>query len=122
MAAPTPVAISNPTNYTLHFGFNKARVNLANGGVVDSVLADWKEKGATFRVVGHADMVGSKKYNLRLSQKRAEAVKQLLIEKGVPATRIIAIGMGQKELAVPTKPGQRLSDNRRVTLTVVPTK
>lgn len=121
-AAPIPVAIQNPTNYTLHFGFNKARVNSANGGVLDSVLADWKEKGATFRIVGHADMVGSDKYNMRLSRKRAEAVKQLLIEKGVPATHVIAVGVGQKELAVPTKRGQRLRENRRVTLTVLTEK
>lgn len=120
--APIPVAIQKPTNYTLHFGFNKSRVNLATGRVLASILADWKEKGAAFRIIGHADMVGSGKYNLRLSQNRANAVKQALVKKGIPASRITAFGVGQKALAVPTKRGQRLRANRRVELMVVTKK
>ena len=120
----TPAAVTKdkPTRYTVHFGFNKSRVSLANTGVLDSVLADWKEKGATFRVVGHADMVGSARYNMRLSRKRADAVKKILIQKGVPASRIVAVGVGQQDLAVKTKRGKRLRENRRVTLMVIPPK
>ena len=121
-AAPVPVALPKPTNYTLYFGFDKSRVNLANSGVLDSILADWKEKGATFRVVGHADMVGSAKYNMRLSQERANAVMQMLIKKGVPESNVVAVGVGQKDLAVQTGAGKRLRENRRVTLTVLTNK
>ena len=120
--APLPVAIQKPTDYTLYFGFDKARVNLANRAVLDAILADWKGKETRYRLVGHADMVGATKYNMLLSQKRADAVKQTLIEKGIPAQSIVAVGVGQKELAVPTRRGQRLRQNRRVTLTVHPEK
>lgn len=108
-----------PTEYTLEFGFNKSRVNFAMGRTLDKILTDWKGKAAAFRLVGHADMVGSKKYNRILSQKRAYAVRDALVRRGLPASRISALGVGQKALAVKTKPGQRLRENRRVRLIVV---
>ncbi len=115
--APKPVI--KPTEYTLEFGFNKSRVNLVLGRKLDQILADWKGTGAAVRLIGHADMVGSEKYNRILSQKRADAVKDALIKKGLPASRISAIGIGQKDLAVKTKRGQRLRANRRVQLIIV---
>lgn len=121
-ADPPPVVVPKPTAYEIQFGFDKSRVNLATDRVLDSILADWKDKGAEFRIVGHADMVGSAKYNMRLSQKRAVSIKQALIKKGVPASYITAVGVGQKQLAVPTQRGQRLRANRRVVMTVLPKK
>lgn len=109
---------AKPTKYTLLFGYNKSRVNLAMGRVLDSILADWKAKFVTFRLVGHADRVGGSKYNQKLSQKRANAVKQALIKKGVPTSRITAQGVGQRSLAVATPRGKRLRANRRVVITI----
>lgn len=120
-AAPKPV-VEQPTEYTLEFGFNKSRVNIALGRTLDKILADWKGKAAAFRIVGHADMVGSEKYNRILSQKRADAVKNALVRRGLPASSISALGVGQKDLAVKTKRGQRLRANRRVQLIVVKKK
>jgi outer membrane protein OmpA-like peptidoglycan-associated protein len=119
--APKPV-VDNPTEYTLEFGFNKSRVNLALGRTLDKILADWKGKAAGFRIVGHADAVGSEKYNRILSQKRADAVKNALVRRGLPASRISALGVGQKDLAVKTKRGQRLRENRRVQLIIIKKK
>lgn len=114
--------IELPPEYTLEFGFNKSRVSLALGRTLDKILTDWKGKAAAFRIVGHTDMVGSKKYNQILSQKRADAVKAALVRRGVSASNISALGVGQKELAVQTKRGQRLRANRRVLLIVLPKK
>jgi OmpA-OmpF porin, OOP family len=50
------------------------------------------------RVIGHADPLGSAAYNLRLSQRRAETVKALLVQRGVPAERIAAEGRGKAQL------------------------
>ena len=119
--SPKPV-VDKPTEYTLEFGFNKSRVNFAMGRTLDKILADWKGKAAALQIVGHADMVGSEKYNRILSQKRADAVKNALVKRGLPASRISALGVGQKDLAVSTKRGQRLRENRRVRLIILKKK
>jgi outer membrane protein OmpA-like peptidoglycan-associated protein len=46
------------------------------------------------RVEGHTDQTGSEQYNLQLSERRASAVKNVLIQKGVDPARVSAIGMG----------------------------
>ncbi|UOO83286.1 OmpA family protein [Uruburuella testudinis] len=49
------------------------------------------------RIVGHTDRLGSDTYNLALSQRRAETVRQYLIQRGVPAGVMSAQGMGEAQ-------------------------
>lgn len=67
----------------------------------------------TVDLEGYADSVGARDYNLQLSQKRVEAVRGYLVEKGVEASRIRSGGLGQ--LADGGTPEER-AKNRRVTL------
>ena len=87
---------------------------------LDEILSEWKGKAAAFQIVGHTDMVGSKKFNLLLSQKRADEVKASLVGRGVPVSIISAIGVGQNTPAVQTGGGMPLQVNRRVVLTILP--
>jgi len=66
------------------------------------------------RVEGYTDSTGTEEYNLKLSQRRAEAVKQLLISKGVSPGRITAMGYGESKpkASNATPYGRQL--NRRV--------
>ncbi len=48
-------------------------------------------------IVGHADEVGSREYNVSLSQRRADSVKAWLVKKGVPSDRIETRGVGPDE-------------------------
>ena len=71
----------------------------------------------TFLVVGHTDERGSEKYNLKLSEVKAEYLRKLLVERGVDPQRIKSIGVGPKECVVPnaqTEPEH--AQNRRLTL------
>lgn len=72
------------------------------------------------RLTGHADRLGSDRYNLALSERRANAVKAYLVGKGVPAANIQASGRGESEPLVECGERSRtaliacLAPNRRV--------
>ncbi len=72
------------------------------------------------RIEGHTDSAGSEEYNLHLSQRRAEAVKQLLVSKVVYPDRMTAIGFGESrpKAGNDTLYGQQL--NRRVEIFLKP--
>lgn len=69
-------------------------------------------------VIGHSDRVDSLQFNDALSLKRAETVKLLLIEAGVPADAITVSGRGEREPAVQTADGKAELRNRRVEIRV----
>ncbi len=71
--------------------------------------------GQRFVVAGHTDSVGSAAFNLDLSQRRAETVREFLVENfEIPAARLIAVGFGFEQLKLPQDP--RADENRRVEL------
>jgi len=65
-------------------------------------------------VNGHTDTSGTPRYNQGLSVRRAQAVASELVRDGVPASAISIRGVGQAQLLVPTGPGVREPQNRRV--------
>ena len=84
----------------IHFNYNSAEItpdSLAQLDRVAQALNDPRLRPAHLRIEGHTDMLGSDAYNLRLSQRRADAVKQFLVQrKGIAASRLIVVlgGMG----------------------------
>ena len=88
-------------------------------------MVQWDEMAAfiskfpedTFLVVGHTDERGSEKYNLKISEVRAEYLRNLLVERGVDPQRIMAIGVGPKECVIRNVRTEfEHEQNRRVTL------
>lgn len=69
-------------------------------------------------VEGHADRSGPNDYNQRLSQRRAEAVRRALVQRGWPADRIEIRAMGEEDPLVETRDGVREPANRRVRITL----
>ena len=68
-----------------------------------------------FAVVGHTDGKGSRDYNLKLSQRRADAVREMLISTfQIAPGRLVAIGLGEEQLQDPSNPDAAV--NRRVQL------
>jgi outer membrane protein OmpA-like peptidoglycan-associated protein len=67
------------------------------------------------RVGGHTDSKGSEDYNLELSRKRAEAVRNALIQQGVDASRIEPVGYGETQSV-----NSEDAANRRVTIVIKP--
>ncbi len=77
-----------------------------------------KQSGQTAYIAGHTDMVGDRKYNLRLALGRANSIRDLLIAKGIPKSQVKCSTYGEsKPLATNDNPQGRYR-NRRVEITV----
>ena len=106
----------------LRLGFTFARADVPETvrNRLDAAAAELAGRGgARIEVAGHTDAVGPGEYNQTLSEKRAEAVKTFLTERGVPADRIMVVGYGeaQPRASNDTVEGRRL--NRRVEIRAI---
>jgi outer membrane protein OmpA-like peptidoglycan-associated protein len=82
------------------------------------ITAARERSGGDIIVTGHTDTRGSGTFNDDLSRRRAQQIRQLLIERQLPAARIEAVGRGERELLVPTADEVDEARNRRVTIEV----
>ena len=71
-------------------------------------------------VEGYTDSVGSEEYNMKLSNRRATAVRDLLVNKGVSSTRIRAIGYGETLPVATNDTPEGRQRNRRVEIKINP--
>ena len=71
-------------------------------------------------IKGHTDDVGAEQYNQTLSERRASAVKNQLINFSVNSTRITTVGMGEYSPKVPNNSAANRSMNRRVEMEIQP--
>jgi outer membrane protein OmpA-like peptidoglycan-associated protein len=102
------------------FDFDKAVLRPDAKAALEQTLARLKASGyeGNIRITGHTCDIGTAAYNLKLSERRAAAVRQFLIDGGMPAERLLAEGMG---LANPRYPNDREGrpKNRRVDIEFV---
>lgn len=110
---PSPPMV--PNNYIVFFDFNKSSLTPEADRIVAAAASNAQQaRVTTLEVTGHADRSGSDRYNMRLSQRRADVVRQALIAKGIPADEISVKAMGESQPLVPTADGVREAQNRRV--------
>jgi outer membrane protein OmpA-like peptidoglycan-associated protein/tetratricopeptide (TPR) repeat protein len=100
----------------LYFDFNKATFKTESYGELNKLEAMLRQNAnVKVEIGGHTDGVGPVAYNLLLSRKRAEAVKDYLTKKGIDARRIKAVGYGKtKPLASNDDEEEGREINRRV--------
>lgn len=106
----------------IEFALNKAIIRPQSFNKLDTAAEIIKtlDNNAQYYVVGATDTRGSNVYNKKLSQRRADAVVKYLVDKGVPASMLIAEGRGEEDLKYPecepaTKcPEWKNEANRRV--------
>jgi outer membrane protein OmpA-like peptidoglycan-associated protein len=102
----------------IKFDLNSARIDPASFqavGLMADALNHPYLQGSRFLVVGHTDGKGNREYNLKLSQQRADAIREALINPlGIAPSRIEAVGLGEEQLLKPGDP--EAAENRRVQL------
>jgi outer membrane protein OmpA-like peptidoglycan-associated protein len=119
-AAPPPVA-PPPTapSYMVFFDWDRSNLSAQALNTIKQAAQAFKTTGnARITATGHTDTSGPENYNMALSLRRANAVKDALVREGVPATAISVVGVGEKDLLVPTGDGVREPQNRRVVIVI----
>jgi OmpA-OmpF porin, OOP family len=108
-----------PAAFTLYFLEGSDELTAASKDDLEHVFAEIRHRPLPdIVVIGHTDTIGGTRYNDRLSLARAGRMRDMLIERGVPAERIQARGRGERELLVPTEDEVREPRNRRVEINV----
>ena len=108
-----------PMSYTLYFLEGKDELTPESRVELDKVFAELKHRPLPdVAVIGHTDTVGGLEYNDKLSRARAERMRDMLVELGIPPESIQAAGRGKRELLVPTEDNISEPRNRRVEINV----
>ena len=113
VAAPAETLVLEGVN----FDFDKAVIRPEDYPRLDENVEALKKWGdGDVEVAGHTCNIGTDAYNLGLSQRRANAVREYLISKGIPAERLTAKGYGESRPAVSNDTIEGRAQNRRVEL------
>jgi outer membrane protein OmpA-like peptidoglycan-associated protein len=108
-----------PAQFTLFFVEGKDEFTDESKRIVDSVFAEIARRPiADVIVIGHTDTVGNDAANDALSRQRADVVRAAFTARGLAADKVVTIGRGKRELAVPTGDNVAEPRNRRVEILV----
>lgn len=114
--APTPPPAPEPVSVTLAasalFDFDQSTIRSAGRQELDALVRQINGLSYdTVIVIGHTDRIGTRDYNLGLSERRANAVRDYLVQAGIPAARITARGVANDQSLIPTSECRGLGSN-----------
>jgi OmpA-OmpF porin, OOP family len=126
LAEPTPPPAPLPQKLTLStdalFDFDKSDLRPDAKAELDNLLERTRAANVDeISLVGHTDGIGTDPYNMKLSQRRADAVKAYLVSRGMPAEKIHTEGRGKREPIADNKTREGRRENRRVDVSVAGT-
>jgi OmpA-OmpF porin, OOP family len=114
-APPAPPPPPTHQVYLVFFDWDKYNITPEGQQIIQLAANQYHSGGrVTLQVTGYTDTTGSASYNQRLSERRANAVAAALERLGVPRSDMVVAGRGMNDLRVPTPPGVREPQNRRV--------
>ncbi len=118
-----PTATKVVLNADTFFDFDKSTLKPEGRQILDQVAAQVAGINLeTLIATGHTDSIGTEAYNQGLSERRANAVKDYLVNKGVPADRIYTEGKGELSPVATNATREGRAQNRRVEIEIVGTR
>jgi OmpA-OmpF porin, OOP family len=116
---PPPPAAAAAPSFMVFFDWDRSNLSQQALSTIQQAANAFKTKGnARITATGHTDTSGPEAYNMALSLRRANTVKDALVRNGVPAAAIAVIGRGEQGLLVQTADGVREPQNRRVEIVI----
>ena len=105
--------------HNVYFDFDKSKLTSTGNDIVSAAVKS-TQADRTNRVafIGKADLSGTDPYNMALSQRRADTVRDAMVAGGVPSDRIDVRWVGDREPPVPTAAGVRDAQNRVVEVAI----
>ncbi|CAM3029177.1 Outer membrane protein P6 [Sphingomonas antarctica] len=104
-----------PGPYIVFFEWDKSDITPEAASILDNAVTAYADcANTTIMLAGYTDTSGTPKYNLGLSQRRADAVKAYITGKGIADGVITTKALGETNLRVQTADGVRELQNRRV--------
>jgi outer membrane protein OmpA-like peptidoglycan-associated protein len=108
---------------SIRFDFDKANIKPEYRDILNRIAGILMTlQGYTIAVYGYTDDIGTQTYNLQLSQRRAEAVRDFLVQAGISPTIMSINGFGKSDPRVPGDSEQARAANRRVEIAIVDSK
>jgi hypothetical protein len=113
--SPVGAAAPPPAFKAVHFASDKSEIPAAEMVNIATVANYMKQHAGVFvRLDGHADPRGTDAYNVALSQRRVDAVRDALVQAGVPAERITSVASGEGRPVCTQQTEECLQTQRRV--------
>jgi outer membrane protein OmpA-like peptidoglycan-associated protein len=114
-----PPAVCPTSEFTVYFEWDRSNLNAEAVQVIDRAVARAAECNVNaIAIVGHTDTSGSQAYNVGLSDRRANVVRDALVARGLSASMMTTHARGETELARQTADGVREPLNRRTAVTI----
>ncbi|HEY4168390.1 MAG TPA: OmpA family protein [Reyranella sp.] len=114
-----PAMVITAPSFMVFFDWDKSDLNPTSIETIARAATAYRAKGgAQIKASGHTDTSGPETYNMALSLRRANAVKDALVRDGVPANDISVVGLGESQPLVKTADGVREAQNRRVEIVI----
>ena len=114
---PPPPAKEKLVLRGVHFDFNKSKIRPGDAAVLDEAASTLKANpNVTVDVNGYCDAIGGEAYNLRLSDRRSNAVVDYLERAGIPSSQLVPHGYGKTDFVATNDTAEGRAQNRRVEL------
>lgn len=98
----------------IKFDTGSARIKRKSYPILEANLSALRRTGRPIVIEGHTDNVGGEAYNLKLSDRRALSVKKWLVKRGIKASRIMPVGMGEARPMATNATSRGRAQNRRI--------